>query len=647
MSSLEDERRAVQRGLQASLIPGNKWEVISTEWYVKWKTYADSEGEEGHDNLFPGPIDNHTLKGKYEDELRPRLIDGDDYILLPHLAADLLFRKYTGGPRFIRDIVNAGSAYHPIYRVSLYRVRVEAFLCDKENPHPVATEPGKYLVRYFHKTARYNDVVEALIQGFDISSFRNGVRCWKKEHAPEPETSGAMDEANTPVPFSDDQRKTAIGSTDGSPDTTARLEGGDAKRPRHGRIMTTEVTDWDGDWKHVRGNVDCSIQEVQGDADCVHLIVEMGPSRKPEWTEWPRAFLLDKWKGELRVGDVLDVCDRVQNKWYASTVKEVSPQGDLSVHFKGWAPNFDETIPAKDVRTSIRPLYVLTCDRRTWDVDDRVEFRCSPPGAPKSVWLPVTITEVDSANDRVKVRFSHAEKLNALKKYLKNVVDDDAVKKETDHSGIIRDPVNDDYRYAWCDILGEDICPEQTHIKATTKPTSVAPSASPSSSSFAASLTSYITKPFQSAVSSRFDYSEKHIKGTTEVAGAVGLQNLGNTCFMNSILQCTSNTEALTQLFLTDEFKQHLNSDNPLGHGGKLAVAYGKLIKDMWSNGYSKIIPRDFKVTIGEFQPQFAGYDQQDSQEFLGFLLDGLHVSCICTCFSHCMWWISVVNTAM
>ncbi len=34
-----------------------------------------------------------------------------------------------------------------------------------------------------------------------------------------------------------------------------------------------------------------------------------------------------------------------------------------------------------------------------------------------------------------------------------------------------------------------------------------------------------------------------------------------------------------------------------------------------------------FLLFAGEFQPQFAGYDQQDSQELMGFLLDGLHVS--------------------
>ncbi|KAK0202664.1 hypothetical protein DFS33DRAFT_1342014 [Desarmillaria ectypa] len=109
--------------------------------------------------------------------------------------------------------------------------------------------------------------------------------------------------------------------------------------------------------------------------------------------------------------------------------------------------------------------------------------------------------------------------------------------------------------------------------------------------------------------------------------GTLGLGNMGNTCFMNSALQCLAHTKELAEYFLIGVFKDELNPDNPLGMHGAIAEAFGALLERIWDeNGIaSSYSPRNFKSQLQRFAPQFSGYQQHDSQELVAFLLDGLH----------------------
>lgn len=106
--------------------------------------------------------------------------------------------------------------------------------------------------------------------------------------------------------------------------------------------------------------------------------------------------------------------------------------------------------------------------------------------------------------------------------------------------------------------------------------------------------------------------------------GSVGLHNLGNTCYMNSALQCVRSVEELTKFFLTDAYMDEINKTNLLGYNGRMAMAYGGLLHDIYREGRGSVSPRDFKSTVGRCRSTFSGWGQQDSQEFLGFLLDAL-----------------------
>ena len=100
-----------------------------------------------------------------------------------------------------------------------------------------------------------------------------------------------------------------------------------------------------------------------------------------------------------------------------------------------------------------------------------------------------------------------------------------------------------------------------------------------------------------------------------------GLKNLGNTCFMNCILQCLSHTLPLRDFFVSDEYKKHLKTEGDLSNAFKCAMS------ELWisSSTVDSYAPHDLKRRIKIVAPRFSEGDQRNAPEFMRFLLNELH----------------------
>eukprot|EP00941_MAST-03F_sp_MAST-3F-sp1_P001377 g1377.t1 len=588
----------------------------------------------------PSAIDNSDIAGSVKNTLRPGLVEHSDYVLVPEDLWQVLWEWYGGGPSFPRvvleDSENVGVMFpsrdiktrQSSSAIDLYPLVLSILIMEEDTGRPISGVSTSV-------TISRNDTLQNLLL-IAMKQLQNEGNTDENE----------IDEKKKSKKKNPDKVNTSTSDTD-----LSSINGSGESRSDTNEISDhsneNENTDDDDDSGDCKGTEETEESNV-GLLGRIRFRLRSQKNEKKNEDDgsrddddpcrvrlWYKAAG-DNWqliKSEL-MNCSIDSIDKLMEDKKNSDLKKRIDSGDAFMIeravFKeeiggGGVDEIDEkgsaTIKKEEKTWQWPSELAMEKERqfRNFEVNDRVDAQDS-----KGTWYNGTVVEIIVRHDGE---------------------DDDGNQDENESndssnsSSDIKIVINfDGWSSKWNEYFPSNskrLQPLGTKVvkKSIEKKTIKNKSVFSRLENFSSTMFGGSTQSAYYYGSEGFNYDRTRRairRGYVSRRGAKGLGNIGNTCYMNSVVQCLSHSNLLRKYLLSNKWKEEVNVKNKDGTGGVFTESFSNLLEELWDEPSGNrmdnlyVLPYEFKNQLSSAHSQFRGYEQQDAQE--------VALACIMTC---------------